>query len=94
MRSGSAHITVSGVKRDGEVIIVVADRGSGIPEEDRQRALQRFIRLDESRSKPGNGLGLAMVSGIANLLNGKIILTDNRPGLRAELHLPYAAIEA
>lgn len=88
---GAVDITVTGERRDDEVVIAVADHGKGIAENDRERALQRFVRLDESRSKPGNGLGLALVAGVANLLNGKIILADNHPGLRAELHLPYIA---
>ena len=65
-----------------------------ISDKDKPRVLQRFVRLDESRSKPGNGLGLSLVASVANLLNGKIILKSNSPGLRAELHLPYAAQEA
>jgi len=90
-KNGAVDIAVTGERRDDEVVIAVADHGKGIAEADRERALQRFVRLDESRSKPGNGLGLALVAGVANLLNGKIILADNQPGLRAELHLPYVA---
>ncbi|MDE2385732.1 MAG: HAMP domain-containing histidine kinase [Alphaproteobacteria bacterium] len=85
-----AHIRVSGRREGKEVVLTVADDGPGIPAADRERVLQRFVRLDESRSKPGNGLGLSLVSSVANLLDGKIILKDNHPGLRAELRLPYA----
>ncbi len=92
--TGGARIEVSGMKQGGEVIISVTDTGPGIPDADKERVLQRFVRLDESRSKPGNGLGLSLVSSVANLLNGKLILSSNHPGLRAELHLPMAGHEA
>ena len=90
-KNGAADITVTGQRDGDDVVITIADSGQGIAEADRVRALQRFVRLDESRSKPGNGLGLSLVAGIANLLNGKIILAANNPGLRAELHLPYVS---
>jgi signal transduction histidine kinase len=91
--SGGARIEVSGMKQAGEVIISVADTGPGIPDKDKERVLMRFVRLDESRSKPGNGLGLSLVSSVANLLNGKLVLNSNNPGLRAELHLPLVGRE-
>ena len=92
-KSGGARIEVSGTKAGDDIVITVADKGPGISDKDKERVLQRFVRLDESRSKPGNGLGLSLVASVANLLNGKIILYSNEPGLRAELHLPYAAHE-
>lgn len=93
-KSGGARIEVSGKKQGDEIVITVSDNGPGIPDKDKLRVLQRFVRLDESRSKPGNGLGLSLVASVANLLNGKITLKSNDPGLRAELHLPYSAYEA
>ena len=85
---GAAHISLQGEKVGDEVVIVVGDRGPGIAEPDRQRVLQRFVRLDASRTKPGNGLGLSLVSSVANLLGGTLVLGDNHPGLKAELRLP------
>ena len=58
--------------------------------EDRERAVQRFVRLDPSRSRPGTGLGLAMVEAIAALHHGWLELSDNAPGLCARLSLPRA----
>ena len=60
----------------------------GIPAEDRARVLDRFVRLDSSRSKPGNGLGLSLVAGVMKLHGGTLVLEDNAPGLRAKLVLP------
>ncbi len=65
--------------------IVVADRGPGIPEADRPRVLERFVRLDGSRSAGGNGLGLSMVAATADLHGIELRLEDNDPGLRVVL---------
>jgi signal transduction histidine kinase len=69
-------------------VLVVADSGPGIPTEARERVLQRFARLDESRSKPGNGLGLALVRAVCDQHDGTLVLTDNGPGLRVTMSLP------
>lgn len=68
--------------------IVVTDTGPGIPEKDRQRVLQRFQRLDQSRTLSGNGLGLSMVNAIAKMCKADLILGDNKPGLTVELRFP------
>jgi signal transduction histidine kinase len=83
-------VTVSAIARPTAAVIAVADRGPGIPEADRARAMERFVRLDTSRSRPGSGLGLALASAVARLHGGELALFDNRPGLRAELTLPRA----
>ena len=77
------------LRRDsGRAALAVADQGPGIPEGLRARALERFFRLEESRSTPGSGLGLSLVAAVARLHDGRIALQDNRPGLRAVLDLP------
>ncbi|MEJ0068385.1 MAG: HAMP domain-containing sensor histidine kinase [Pseudomonadota bacterium] len=73
------------------VEIVVADRGPGIPEADRERVLHRFVRLEQSRTTPGNGLGLSLVTAVMTLHDGTLVLGDNQPGLMATLRLPLAA---
>jgi len=79
-------------KREGDrVLVSVADRGAGIPESDRPRAVERFVRLEVSRSKPGAGLGLSLVSAVARLHGGELRLEDNAPGLRAMLIFPSPA---
>jgi signal transduction histidine kinase len=65
--------------------ITVADTGPGIPHADRERVLQRFVRLDATRSTPGNGLGLSLVDAVAKLHRAELSLADNRPGLRISL---------
>jgi signal transduction histidine kinase len=88
--SPGGHIDLQ-IRRDANrVIVTVADSGPGIPTEARERVLQRFARLDESRSMPGNGLGLALVRAIADQHDAKLVLSDNAPGLRVTLTLPAA----
>jgi signal transduction histidine kinase len=81
------HIRVSGEQDGGELLIVVDDDGPGIRSEDRQTALDRGGRLDET--VPGNGLGLSIVRDIAGLYDGALQLTDSPlGGLSARLRLP------
>lgn len=75
--------------RQGErPFLSVADTGPGIPGADRARVLERFVRLDASRSVPGTGLGLSLVAAIATLHRADLVLADNAPGLRATLIFP------
>jgi signal transduction histidine kinase len=83
-----AEVEVSARAAGDRVEIVVADRGPGVAPEDRERALGRFVRLESSRSRPGSGLGLALVAAIARLHQGVLRLEDNAPGLRVVFSLP------
>lgn len=86
--SGASEIVIAGRKAGGMIELSVSDRGAGIPENDRERVMERFVRLDRSRAKPGFGLGLSLVAAIAKLHGGQMRLEDNAPGLRAVLVLP------
>ena len=66
----------------------VADSGPGVPAADRERVLQRFTRLDQARSQPGNGLGLALVNAVTTQHHGRLSLGDNSPGLVVTIELP------
>ncbi len=66
-------------------VVTVADDGPGIPAPDRGRVLDRFVRLDASRSVAGTGLGLSLVASIAGLHGASFELADNGPGLKATL---------
>jgi len=68
--------------------LTVTDAGPGIPEADRDRVLQRFVRLESSRSTPGNGLGLSLVAAVARLHRARLTLEDARPGLKVSLVFP------
>jgi signal transduction histidine kinase len=74
---------------DGErITLSVADRGPGIADADRGRVVERFVRLEQSRSEPGSGLGLSLASAVARLHGGELKLEDNHPGLRTTIALP------
>jgi signal transduction histidine kinase len=81
-------VTVSAENRGERVLIIVADRGEGIPLEERSRVLERFVRLERSRTRPGSGLGLSLAAAVAKLHGGTLRLEDNHPGLKAVLDLP------
>ena len=73
------------------VDIAVSDSGPGIPQSDRPRVVERFVRLEASRHSPGTGLGLALVQAVAHFHNAELLLEDNAPGLRAILRFPRPA---
>ena len=76
-------------RREGDrVLLSVTDHGPGIPEGERKHAMERFVRLDSSRSQPGSGLGLSLASAVATLHGGELRLGDAYPGLVATLVLP------
>src|ERR1700710_1814311 len=80
-------------RRDGsQVLLSVTDRGPGIPEADRKHAVERFVRLETSRTQPGSGLGLSLASAVATLHGGELRLGDAHPGLSATLALPAPTI--
>jgi signal transduction histidine kinase len=85
---GTGDVTVEAKADAGRVLLIVSDRGPGIPEEDRARVLERFVRLEASRSRPGAGLGLSLAAAVARLHGGELLLEDNAPGLRVTLAIP------
>ena len=85
---GRIHVAIG--SSGGRATLCVADSGPGIPPEHRDKVLQRFFRLDASRTTPGSGLGLSLVAAVAGLHNAALILEDNKPGLRVTLTFPAA----
>ena len=86
--SAPPTITVSAAIEGDRVVLTVADHGPGIPPQDRAHAVERFVRLEQSRSLPGSGLGLSMAAAVAHLHHGELELADNAPGLKATMRLP------
>lgn len=86
MHGGICDLTID--RTGGYVRLQVADRGHGVPAEDQERALCRFVKLNASRSSPGAGLGLALIDAVVRLHEGAIRLEDNKPGLRVIIALP------
>jgi signal transduction histidine kinase len=85
------EIVLSVQSERSRVRIVVADRGPGIPEEERARAVERFVRLPHGMAQPGSGLGLSLAAAVARLHGGELTLEDNAPGLRVVISLPGIA---
>jgi len=85
-RNGRVIVAVS--QDRGGAVLCVADRGPGIPIDERKHVLRRFYRLERSRNSPGNGLGLSLVAAVANLHGAHLEMEDNSPGLRIELEFP------
>ena len=87
----AAPISIALKRVEDGIEIAVGDRGPGVAAEDRQRALQRFVRLEKSRSRPGSGLGLSLVAAVAQMHEAELRLSDNAPGLRVDVIFRTAA---
>jgi signal transduction histidine kinase len=86
-----AEILVTAGSEGDRIKLAVRDGGPGIPESDRTHVIERFVRLERSRTKPGSGLGLSLAAAVARLHGGELKLEDNAPGLKAVLDLPRFA---
>jgi signal transduction histidine kinase len=86
--AGSREILIEARRDRDSVLLSVTDHGAGIPEADRGHAVERFVRLEASRTLPGSGLGLSLASAVATLHGGDLRLGDANPGLRATLAIP------
>jgi signal transduction histidine kinase len=87
-----APVTVRARRDKDTVIIAVGDRGPGIPVDDRDRVLGRFVRLEQARTRPGFGLGLSIAAAVARLHGGALKLNDNEPGLEVQLCVPLRPV--
>ncbi len=88
VNGATPEIVVRALSEGDRILLTVADRGPGIPEADRGRVIERFVRLEQSRSQPGSGLGLSLASAVARLHGGELTLADNQPGLKSIIALP------
>jgi signal transduction histidine kinase len=84
-------------RSSGEIEFSVTDTGPGVPDADRERVVERFVRLENSRNEPGAGLGLSLVAAVAEAHGGRLELAEGPgkvgemgPGLRVALVLPRA----
>ena len=95
--TGGAVMLRARRRSSGEIEYSVTDTGPGVPEGDRERVIERFVRLDNSRTEAGSGLGLALVGAVMEAHGGRILLDEGPgeyggfgPGLRVALVLPAA----
>jgi signal transduction histidine kinase len=88
INGAQSEIVVKAIGEGDRILFTVSDPGPGIPEADRSRVVDRFVRLEQSRSMPGSGLGLSLAQAVAHLHGGELRLEDNHPGLRSVIALP------
>jgi signal transduction histidine kinase len=88
VNGAQSEIVVKAIGEGDRILLTVSDPGPGIPEADRSRVVDRFVRLEQSRSLPGSGLGLSLAQAVAHLHGGELRLEDNHPGLRSVIALP------
>jgi signal transduction histidine kinase len=81
-------VTVRAESVDDEIRLTVADNGPGIPEDDHERATERFVRLERSRTQPGSGLGLSLAKAIMKFHGGRLDLSSGNPGLTVAMVFP------
>ena len=78
-------------RAEGEIRLTVADNGRGIPDNhDRERVTERFVRLEQSRSQPGSGLGLSLAKAVMKFHGGRLDLLPGNPGLSVVMSFPEA----
>lgn len=82
-KPGVVGLTLEG--NDEQFTITVFDNGPGIPVEERERVFKRFVRLENERNSPGNGLGLSLVQAVVRIHGATLGLEDNFPGLKTTL---------
>lgn len=93
---GDKKLIVRLVSEPDAIVLSVSDNGPGIPADKRGEVLKRFVRLDESRSKPGTGLGLSLVEAVMELHGGSLALSDTDttnsvcPGLTVSMIFPVS----
>ncbi len=91
-KPGKVNVSLTGDEK--QFVICIADNGPGIPAKDRERVFKRFVRLENERNSPGNGLGLSLVKAVTRLHKAELELEDNKPGLKVSMTFRQAAQES
>ena len=93
-RHSRGRVALGVAETRGRVVLTVEDDGTGVPAAERERIFERFVRLDEARSRDagGSGLGLAIARSIAAAAHGSVTVDESRwGGARFVVTLPSAA---
>lgn len=89
IRHGGGEIDIYSGMQQGEICVIVSDRGAGLTEQEMYELFQPFARGDQSRTTTGSGLGLAIVKRIVDMHHGRVKLRNREGGgLEAVVHLP------
>ncbi len=81
-------VVVSLARNGGDLVLAVIDNGPGIPAQDMERATERFVRLEQSRTRPGSGLGLSLARAVTEFHGGRLELSAENPGLSVRMIFP------
>ncbi len=73
---------------DNAIEVTFTDTDPGIPANEREHVVERFVRLDSSRHTPGNGLGLSLVKAVCEVHNGTLYFDEAHPGLIVTMRFP------
>ena len=76
----AADKKVARMNLSAHVEVRIADTGPGVPEQDRERVFERFVRLDPARAAGGSGLGLAIARWVAEAHGGDVRIVSTGPG--------------
>ena len=93
MRHATSHVSVTSYSDEDKAVIEVADDGPGVPDAEKDRIFERFVRLDEARATDdgGSGLGLAIVRSIVETHDGTVAVVSGPPGATFRIVLPAAS---
>jgi len=83
-------VSIRSFTDDERWYLEITDNGPGIPDEAHEKVVQRFYRLDQSRTTPGSGLGLALVHAVLKLHKLELLFADNKPGLKVTVSASVA----
>jgi signal transduction histidine kinase len=86
--AASPQVSLRLARAGDEIVLAVRDNGPGIPEADRERVTERFVRLEGSRSMPGSGLGLSLAKAVMSYHGGRLEIADAAPGLEVRMVFP------
>lgn len=86
--SAAPTVTLSLARIEQNLVLEVADNGPGIAQQDLERATERFVRLEQSRTQPGSGLGLSLARAVMEFHGGQLELSPNNPGLSVKMIFP------
>lgn len=88
------RVVVSLTRRGpGGYLLEVADNGPGVPDDDRERVTERFVRLEQSRTQPGSGLGLSLAKAVMEFHRGRLELSGRNPGLSVQMIFPEDSLK-
>jgi signal transduction histidine kinase len=94
-RNATGRVELRVGRQGNEAVLDIVDDGPGIPQPDRERVFERFVRLDPSRQRAagGTGLGLAIAREIVRAHGGELLVVDHDGGAHLQVRLPLQDVD-